>query len=145
MDIELFRIEEYDDLISLWDRSGLPYDKDDRDSKDKIEGQVFDDHVIILVMKDNGKMIGAIIGSSDGRKGWINRLVIDPEYRGRKLGERLLEKTEEMLVEMGVDYFSALIEDENSPSMALFNRCGYGAWDNIVYFSKRLNPKSKGC
>lgn len=145
MNIELFRIEEYDELISLWDRSGLPADKHDRDSRKKIERQVFDDHVVILTMKDNGKIIGAVVGSSDGRKGWINRLAIDPDYRGRKLAERLLEKTEEALVEMGVEYFSALIEDKNFPSMSLFRRCGYDPWDDIVYFSKRLNDKSQGC
>ncbi|MEZ5357965.1 MAG: GNAT family N-acetyltransferase [Candidatus Zixiibacteriota bacterium] len=145
MEIEPFRIEEYDELIALWERSGLPFDKADRDSRDKIEKQTYDDHVVILTLKDNGRMIGAVIGSSDGRKGWINRLVIEPEYRGRKLAERLLERTEEALIEMGVDYFSALIEDKNFPSMALFRRNGYDPWDDIVYFSKRLNKKSTGC
>ncbi|MCK5124834.1 MAG: GNAT family N-acetyltransferase [candidate division Zixibacteria bacterium] len=140
MSIEIFNIEEYDELIALWERTGLPFDREDRDTRTKIERQVFDDHVVIYIMKtDEGKMIGAVIGSSDGRKGWINRLAIDPDYRGHRLAERLLEKTEEFLKDMGVEVFSALIEDENFPSMSLFRRCGYEGWDKIIYFRKKIS------
>jgi ribosomal protein S18 acetylase RimI-like enzyme len=134
-----FTIQDYDDLLALWDKSGLPYDKDDRDSREKIERQLFDDHIFILTMKtDEGRLIGSVIGSSDGRKGWINRLAIDPDYRGHRLGQRLLEKCEELLRESGVEIFAALIEDANFPSMALFRRSGYEGWDKIVYFRKKL-------
>lgn len=140
MNIGLFIIDEYDELIALWGRCGLPYDRPDRDSREKIENQVYDDHVIILTLKtDEGKMIGAVVGSFDGRKGWINRLAVDPDYRGRRLASRLVEKIEEMLVEMGAQTFAALIEDQNFPSMAAFRNCGYEGWDKIVYFRKQLN------
>lgn len=139
MTIGHFTIEDYDELLALWDRTGLPYEKEDRDSRKKIERQIYDDHVIILTMKtEDDRLIGSAIGSSDGRKGWVNRLAIDPDYRGRRLGQRLLERAEESLREMGVEIFAALIEDANFPSMALFRRCGYEGWDNILYFRKKL-------
>lgn len=139
MEIGLFKIEEYDELITLWGRCGLPYDQDNRDRRDKIEQQIYDDHIVILTMKtDDGKMIGSVVGSFDGRKGWINRLAVDPDYRGRRLAARLVEKVEEMLTEMGARIFAALIEDLNFPSMAAFKHCGYEGWDQIVYFRKEL-------
>lgn len=139
MDIGLFTIDDYDDLIALWGRCGLPYDKRDRDSRRRIEEQIYDDHVVILTLKtEEGRMIGAVIGTYDGRKGWINRLAVDPDYRGHRLAARLMEKVEEMLVEMGARIFAALIEEENFPSMAAFKHCGYEGWDNIVYFRKEL-------
>lgn len=139
MNIELFSINDYDNLILLWDKCGLPYDKSDRDSREKIEQQIYDEHITIYLLRDdNQKLIGSIIASSDGRKGWINRLAIDPDFRGKRLGERLLEKAEESLREMGVEVIAALIEEINFPSMALFRRCGYEGWDKIVYFRKQL-------
>jgi len=139
MDIGLFKIEEYDELIALWGRCGLPYDKDNRDRREKIEQQLYDDHVVILTLKtDEGKMVGAVVGSYDGRKGWINRLAVDPDYRGRRLAARLVEKAEEMLTDMGARIFGALIEEVNFPSMAAFKHCGYEGWDQIVYFRKEL-------
>lgn len=141
MEIEPFRIEEYDQLLFLWDRTGLHYDREDRDSREFLERQIFDDHVAIFILRHEGQIIGSIIASSDGRKGWLNRLAIDPEYRGRRLATRLVEKAEEFLEEAGVHIIAALIEDENTPSMAAFRRCGYDAWSRIVYFRKCLNSK----
>jgi ribosomal protein S18 acetylase RimI-like enzyme len=139
MNIGLFTIDEYDDLTNLWGRCGLHYDKEDRDSRERIEGQIYDDHVVILTLRtDEGKLIGSVIGSYDGRKGWINRLAIDPDYRGRRLAARLLEKAEVMLVEMGARVIGALIEDQNFPSMAAFKFGDYEGWDDIVYFRKEL-------
>ncbi len=139
MRIELFQIDEYDQLTALWDRCGLHYDKADRDSRARMERQIYDDHVVILTLKtDDGDMIGSVVGSYDGRKGWINRLAVDPEFRGRRLAARLLEKAEEMLAEMGTGLIAALIEDENFPSMAAFRYCDYEGWDKIVYFRKKL-------
>jgi len=139
MEIGLLNIDEYDELIALWERCGLSFDRDNRDRQDKIEKQLFDDHVVILTMKtDEGEMIGSVVGSFDGRKGWINRLAVDPEYRGRRLAARMIEKAEEMLAEMGAGIIAALIEDVNFPSMAAFRNCGYEGWDHIVYFRKKL-------
>lgn len=104
-----------------------------------MEKQIYDDYVVILTFKDDGgKLIGAVVGSYDGRKGWINRLAIDPDYRGRRLATRLTEKAEEMLFEMGAKVIGALIEKENVPSMAAFKHCGYECWSDIVYFRKKI-------
>jgi len=136
MEIESFRINEYDQMLSLWERTGLSYDRADRDSRESIERQIFDDHVAILTLKDKGRIIGSIVASSDGRKGWINRLAVDPDYRGRRLAARLVEKAEEALSEMGVKVIAALVEENNFPSMAAFRHCGYEAWSETVYFRK---------
>ncbi|MEE9442305.1 MAG: GNAT family N-acetyltransferase [candidate division Zixibacteria bacterium] len=139
MNIELFSIDDYDELISLWEKCGLPYDRANRDSREKIEQQIYDNYIVTYLLRDDTrKLIGSVIASSDGRKGWISRLAVDSDYRGKRLGERLLEKAEESLREMGVEIFAALIEDVNFPSMALFRRCGYEGWDKIVYFRKQL-------
>lgn len=135
----MFDISEYDQLIALWNRCGLPCELEDRDSRERMEKQIYDDYVVILTFKDDdGKLIGAVIGSYDGRKGWINRLAIDPDYRGRRLATRLTEKAEEMLFEMGAKVIGALIEKENIPSMAAFKHCGYDCWSDIVYFRKKI-------
>jgi GNAT superfamily N-acetyltransferase len=139
MQITVFNIDEYDDLSALWDRCGLPYEKDGRDSRERMEHQIYDDHIVILTLKtDEGKLVGSIIGSYDGRKAWINRLAVDPDYRGHRLAARLIEEVEEKLTEMGATIFAALIEDQNIPSMAAFKHCGYEGWDDIVYFRKKL-------
>lgn len=128
---------DYDNLIALWDRSGLPYRPRGRDSREAIAAEVKRMETCFLGMFDGARMIGAIIGTSDGRKGWINRLAIDPDYRGRRLAGVLIEECEKSLREQGLKVIAALIEDENLPSIAAFKRAGYHYRPEIFYFSKR--------
>lgn len=138
MEIQPFMIDDYQAMIALWERSGLPFERDGRDSRTSIERQMFDDHIAIITLKDQGRLIGVIIASSDGRKGWINRLAVDPDFRGRRLAARLIEAAEEKLAEMGVSVIGGLIEDQNFPSMAAAKYCGYEGWEHVVYFRKKL-------
>lgn len=131
-------IEDYEAMIALWERSGLPFEKDGRDSRASIERQMFDDHIAIITLKERDKLIGVVIATSDGRKGWINRLAVDPDFRGRRLAARLIEAAEERLAEMGVSVIGGLIEDQNFPSMAAVRNCGYEGWEHLVYFRKKL-------
>lgn len=141
MEIEPFRIDDYDQLMALWTSTGLPHDREGRDSRAFLERQIFDDHIAIFVLRHQERIIGSVVASSDGRKGWINRLAIEPEFRGRRLAARLLEAAEKFLEDSGVRVIAALIEEENTPSMAAFRNCGYEPWPKIVYFRKLLKTK----
>jgi GNAT superfamily N-acetyltransferase len=130
--------DDYEAMIALWERAGLPFEKDGRDSRKSIERQMFDDHIAIITLKDQNKLIGVIIASYDGRKGWINRLAIDPDYRGRRLAARLIEAAEEKLAQMGAKVIGGLIDENNFPSMGAVKHCGYEGWEHLVYFRKKL-------
>jgi len=86
---------------------------------------------------EGDRLIGTVIMSSDKRKGWINRLAVDPDYRHRGIAKALIIKSEEVLRKLGIQIFCALIEDYNSDSKKLFKRCGYVEHRDTIYFSKR--------
>lgn len=130
-------ISDYDDIISLWGLTGLPYKPQGRDSKDAIAKEIKRVETCYLGMFDGDKMIGVIVGSSDGRKGWINRLAIEPDYRGRGLAGYLIKEAEKFLYDLGIKVIAALIEDMNTPSMSAFIKEGYTCDQRILYFSKR--------
>lgn len=135
--INQLNIENYDQLIHLWNICGLDHRPIGRDSKQMMEEEFGRAETCILGMFDGEKLIGSIIGSSDGRKGWINRLAIDPDYRGQGLAGILIESCEQFLNGLGLKVISCLIEDKNTPSMSAFEKAGYSAWPEVVYFSKR--------
>ncbi len=129
--------DEYDALVSLWGRCGLTYRPRGRDSFENMKKEFERMETIFLGMYDEGKMIGAIIGTSDGRKGWINRLAIDPDYRGKGLAGKLIAQCEEHLHDMGLKIIACLIEDWNTPSLSAFTKAGYSVYDGVLYLSKR--------
>lgn len=77
-----------------------------------------------------------VMVSHDGRKGWINRLAVDPAYRRQGLGARLIAAAEKELHGQGVEVVAALIEAQNEPTLNLFQKEGYLLAKDIFYLSK---------
>ena len=90
----------------------------------------------LLGAEKEERLIGVVMVSHDGRKGWINRLAVEPAYRRRGLGARLIAAAEEELLGQGVEVVAALIEAENEPSLNLFQMEGYLLAREIFYLSK---------
>jgi len=129
--------EDYQKMIELWEEAGLPYRPKGRDSKESIEKQMKESPDFFIGVFDGERLIGTVIASFDGRKGWINRLAVHPEYRRRGIGQLLIKEAEAVLKERGAWVICALIERENKPSLNLFEKCGYKLSNDIVYASKR--------
>ena len=133
-------IDDYDGLCDLWQEAGLPYRPNGRDTRENISSQMRSDCSIYLVAEEDGRMVGAVLGTHDGRKGWINRLAVAPDHRKRGIAAILVRAVEERLLERGIEIFACQIEDWNEPSMTVFDHLGYTRHDDIIYFTKRLRP-----
>jgi ribosomal protein S18 acetylase RimI-like enzyme len=138
--IRKMNIADYDDLIKLWNEAGLPYRPRGRDRKNKISIELKNPATNILLMEYEHNIIGSIFATHDGRKGWINRLVIAPEFRNKGLAQKLIAEAENFLVQQGIEIIACLIENWNKQSMKLFQKAGYKKHTDIIYFTKRLNP-----
>ena len=132
-----FEIEEYDILIELWEKAELPYRPLGRDSKENISKQIEQSNISFLFVEIEEKIVGSIIISHDGRKGWINRVAILPEYRNLGIASYLIDDAEKRLKKMGIDIVACLIEDWNLKSLKLFDKLDYIRHSDIIYFTKR--------
>jgi len=132
-------LSNYEELLALWQRAGLHSLKPQgRDSYASMEKQLASGVQTILGLEVGDELVGAIVATHDSRKGWINRLAIDPHYRRRGYAARLIEAAEEALHEQGIHVIAALVVSENTPSLALFRKAGYTETDpGIHYLSKR--------
>ncbi|HET90298.1 MAG TPA: GNAT family N-acetyltransferase [Chloroflexi bacterium] len=131
--------DEYDDLMALWQRAGLHSLKPQgRDSRAAITRQLASGVQTILGLEIEHQLVGAVIATHDSRKGWINRLVVDPDRRRRGYGTQLIQAAEQVLREQGIQVIAALIESDNPASLALFERAGYVQVDaGMYYMTKR--------
>jgi ribosomal protein S18 acetylase RimI-like enzyme len=140
--IREFLIEDYDRVMELWSAGGLPLKPQGRDSRENIAKQIRHPNVLFLVAEEGegGRVIGTVLATHDGRKGWINRLAVDAALRKRGIGARLVREAERRLEALGMDILACLIEDDNTVSMAVFERLGYKKHPEIIYFAKRKYP-----
>jgi ribosomal protein S18 acetylase RimI-like enzyme len=137
-----FRIEDYDRVMELWAEGGLPLKPQGRDSRENIAKQLQQPNVLFLVAEEGegSHIIGTVLATHDGRKGWINRLAVDAALRKRGIGARLVLEAERRLEALGMDILACLIEDDNSVSMEVFEKLGYKKHPEIIYFAKRKYP-----
>ena len=134
--------DEYDELLALWERAGLPVRPEGRDASDRFARQMADCRQRVVGLRADAKLIAVVVLTHDGRKGWLNRLAVDPAHRRRGLATRLIAEAERWFVEdQGLEIWAALIEGENQDSQALFAALDYHRHD-VVYVSKRTRPEA---
>ena len=130
-------IDDHAAILALWQRAGLHSIRPEgRDSRAEFDQQLAGGQIAIG-LEENGRLIGVVLATNDTRKGWINRLAIDPDYRHQGYGEQLVRAAEEALRAAGMKLIAAFIEEGNTASLALFEKLGYAVHPNIYYVSKR--------
>ncbi len=140
--IRTMTLKDYDTVLSLWKEGNIPSRPQGRDSKKNIARQLQQPNCYFLVAEAGKKIIGAVIGTHDGRKGWINRLVVTPSYQKKGIARRLVTAVEQHFSAQGIDIIACLIEDWNTTSMQVFEQLGYTKHTDIFYYSKRKSPKT---
>lgn len=130
---------DYPAVVALLDRSGMEPRTRGRESPDAYARQLRSNRTTYLGAFDADRLVGMVFGTHDTRKGWINRLAIDPEYRRRGLAERLVQRCERVFRRAGIEVFAALIDPDNLASVRFFQKLGYAATD-IVYARRKLRP-----
>lgn len=139
-EIRKLSIENFDEILRVWSFAGLPFKPRGRDSREMMAKEMVNPNCAFFGLFDGDKMVAVVIANFDGRRGWINRLAVDPDYRGQGLAKELIEQSEQFLKSVGAVVICALIEDINYPSISCFQSSGYSCEDEIKYFTKRPSP-----
>ncbi len=129
---------DYPRVLALWEAAGLHIKPLGRDTQAAFEWQMAGGaQTAVGVETEEGQLVGVTLATHDGRKGWINRLAVHPDWRRKGVARQLITAAEETLHRQGIDVIAALIEPDNSASLSLFMEAGYSEWPGIHYVSKR--------
>lgn len=133
---------DYDAIMQLWEQAGLPARADGRDAPAALARQIAEAGMRLVGVRDGDRLIGVAMLTHDGRKGWINRLAVDPAYRRRGIGTLLVMESERWFrQELGLEVFAALILEDNDPSLTLFEALGYQRLP-VAYVTRRTRPEA---
>lgn len=132
--------DELEEVISIWKECRLPYKPNGRDSHANIRKGMKLENCRFLVAVAGSRVVGTLIVTHDGRKGWMNRLGVLPDHRGQGIGRALIKEGERWLEEQGVGIFACIVEGHNSDSMEAMKKMGYIEFEGARYFTKRIDP-----
>ena len=117
-------LAEFDTLYTMWQTvcdQLYPYEEE----KQRFVAMMALNPDLCLVVEDNGKLAGSILGAFDGRNGSIHRLIIASEYQQKGLGKMLVTKLEELLKARGVKKFTAQIHAQNTLVLPFYEKLGF--------------------
>jgi ribosomal protein S18 acetylase RimI-like enzyme len=89
---------------------------------DQLEGHATGSRTRLFVAcEEDGRVVGfahAELGRDD--EGYVLRLYVHPDYRGRGFGRRLLERTRDDLFDHGAERINAMVLAANEPGSAFY-------------------------
>ena len=135
-------LDDYDRIVRVWSEAGLPFRPQGRDSRESIGLELGRGCSVFLLAEAGSRAVGVVLGTHDGRKGWVNRLAVVPDHRRSGLGRRLVRDVEVWLETQGIEICASLIESANEESVAFFAHMDYVHDAEIEYFSKRRSPET---
>jgi len=141
LDLVALCAADYESVLALWRQAGLHIRPTGRDSAEQFARQIAGGTQTVLGLRAAETLVAVVVVTHDGRKGWVNRLAVHPDFQRRGAGKRLIAEAERLLHERGIGIVAALIEDWNAPSMALFQGAGYTLQPDIHYLTKRDNDE----
>lgn len=75
-----------------------------------------------FIAEEAGEIVGTVLGSFDGRRGYIQKLVVHKGKRKQGIGRKLLETAIQKLLSLGVTYIPISSEPEN---VAFYEKMGF--------------------
>jgi ribosomal protein S18 acetylase RimI-like enzyme len=124
-------------VVALWQACGLtrPWNDPYKD----IERKLTEQPELFLVAEREGQVLGSAMIGFDGHRGWVYYLAVAPGHQRTRLGRRLMERAEQLLIERGCPKINLLVRSTNAGVLAFYEKLGY-ARDEAVPLGKRLIP-----
>lgn len=92
MEIRVFNQDDFEEVITLWERCDLlrPWNDPEMD----IERKLNHDPDLFLVAVVGGEIVGTLMGGYDGHRGSAYYLGVHPDYQGRGFANALINRLE---------------------------------------------------
>ena len=122
--LRAFRIGDYDAVIALWRRcQGIGLGASD--TRSAIAGYLRRNPGFSFVAQRKGKLVGAILGGHDGRRGYLHHLAVATRHRRAGLGRQLVERCLEKLRKAGIQKCDIFVFAGNAEGMKFWTRTGW--------------------
>jgi ribosomal protein S18 acetylase RimI-like enzyme len=133
--IRVYEQKDEIDVIKLWKICNLIVPQND--PKLEIISKINFQPDLFFVGLYNKKLIATIMVGYEGHRGWINYLVVHPDYQRRGFGTQLMDYASKILSNMGCQKINIQVRKSNRPVIQFYKKLGY-VYDEVISFGKRI-------
>jgi ribosomal protein S18 acetylase RimI-like enzyme len=133
--IRTARVDEIEAIVALWSGAGLQVDTSAASAE--LASLLAAGTDLMLVDERDSTIVGTVLGTWDGRRGWVQRLATLSDWRSQGVASGLLDELERRLLDRGCRKLNLLIEPDNASVVAFYQRAGFTT-DELIFMEKRL-------
>lgn len=119
MNIREITIGDYDQLIPFWTAN---YFVSAMDNKERFQLFLEKNPHLSILAEEEGVIVGTALGSFDGRRGYLQKLVVAKDHRKKGIGKQLVEIVIDKLKALGVTYIPLAVEKD---LVNFYQSCGF--------------------
>jgi RimJ/RimL family protein N-acetyltransferase len=130
-------LDDLPEMLALWRAAQLQISP--TDSEDGLRRHLaLSGNLAWALCDTDGRIIGTLLGSDDGRRGWINHLAVHPNAQGKGYGQRLIQAVTTRLKVQGCEKVNLLVRQSNQQVVPFYEKIGF-AVDNNIFMAKWLD------
>lgn len=130
--------QDYQFVYDLWSRAGDGIHLRRSDEPEEIQKKISRDPDLFLLAERDGKLVGAVLGGFDGRRGMMYHLAVEPSERSQGIGQALVDELERHLREKGCIRYYLLVAKDNHEAISFYEERGWERMDDLHAYAKDL-------
>lgn len=124
------------EMLALWNAAGLRLSPTDTPAGMR-RHNAFSGRFALVLCSGDGAIIGTLLGSYDGRRGWVNHLAVHPAHQHRGYAARLIAALRQRLRSVGCEKLNLLVVQKNAQVVPFYEKLGF-AVDNNLFMAQWL-------
>ena len=129
---------DYESVLKFWQEIETGMNVGRSDSPEEIKKKLQRDPDLFLVAEDNDQVIGTVIGSFDGRRGFIYHLAVHKKFRRQKIASQLLNEVERKLQAKGCVKCLLFVFADNMDAIKFYKKHGWNHQPEDLVFAKEF-------
>lgn len=119
MQMRTITVDDHEKLLAFWKEN---YFVSEIDNADHFSLFLEKNPDLSVLMEENDEIIGTALGSYDGRRGYLQKVVTKKDLRKKGIGAQLVGEVVMRLRKAGVHYLPISVEEE---LVSFYEKCGF--------------------
>jgi ribosomal protein S18 acetylase RimI-like enzyme len=135
--LRVMTLADHDEVIALWRATegiGLTVS----DEREAIGAYLARNPGMSFVAVAGGRIVGAVLGGHDGRRGYLHHLAVTPAWRHHGIGRALVEAVLVELKAAGMLKCNLFLYAHNESGRVFWEKHGWAAREDLVLVQKTL-------
>ena len=142
MQIRIMTLNDYDNVYALWDAAAGVGVNDFDDSKRGIAKYLVRNPRTCFVAEKGGRVVGAVLGGNDGRRGTICHLAVSEHEKRQGIGTALVNAAVDALRDEGIRKIWLVVMGDNAQASKFWEKQGFALRTDLDYRDKVIIMKS---